>query len=39
MSRAFERDLESSREIDATWRPSLPHRAADFVARKLGILL
>jgi cardiolipin synthase len=39
MAKAFERDLESSREIDATWRPSLPHRAADFVARKLGILL
>ncbi|MDQ5859099.1 MAG: phospholipase D-like domain-containing protein [Acidobacteriota bacterium] len=39
MSAAFERDLESSREIDATWRRSVPHRAGDFIARKMGILL
>jgi cardiolipin synthase len=39
MSDAFERDLESSREIDAGWRRSALHRAGDFVARKLGILL
>jgi cardiolipin synthase len=39
MSAAFERDLESSREIDAGWRPSVAHRAGDWIARKLGILL
>lgn len=39
MSAAFERDLESSREIGADWRRSVPHRVGDFVARKLGILL
>jgi len=39
MSAAFERDLEQSKEIDAGWRRSVPHRAGDFVARKLGILL
>ena len=39
MSAAFERDLESSREIDAAWRRTALHRAGDFLARKLGILL
>jgi len=39
MSKAFERDLESSKEIDAGWRRSVPHRAGDWTARKLGILL
>jgi cardiolipin synthase len=39
MSAAFERDLELSKEIDAGWRRSVWHRAGDFVARKLGILL
>ena len=39
MSGAFERDLESSREIDAGWPRTFAHRVADFVARKLGILL
>ena len=39
MSRAFERDLESSVEIDTTWRRSAGHRVGDAIARKLGILL
>jgi cardiolipin synthase len=39
MSRAFERDLESSVEIDTTWRRSVGHRVGDAIARKLGILL
>ena len=39
MSKAFERDLESSKEIDVGWRRSVPHRAGDWTARKLGILL
>ena len=39
MSRAFERDLESSREIDASWRRSFVHLAGDHLARKMGILL
>jgi cardiolipin synthase len=39
MSGAFERDLESSREIDPTWRRSFVHLAGDHVARKMGILL
>src|SRR5688500_16659783 len=39
MSAAFERDLESSREIDAAWSRTALHRAGDFLARKLGILL
>ncbi len=39
MSKAFERDLESSKEIDSGWRRTVPHRTLDFTARKLGILL
>jgi cardiolipin synthase len=39
LSRAFERDLESSREIDDSWQRTPAHRAGDYLARKLGILL
>ncbi|HZI65344.1 MAG TPA: phospholipase D-like domain-containing protein [Thermoanaerobaculia bacterium] len=39
MSRAFERDLESSREIDGTWHRSFVHLAGDHAARKMGIVL
>ena len=39
MSAAFERDLESSREIDASWHRSGAHRTGDYLARKMGILL
>ena len=39
MAAEFERDLESSREIDASWRRTFAHRAGDYLARKIGILL